>query len=136
MSVPQPCDGEEMAQKPARARKQSELTDVLVGKRLRYGRQITGVSRVALARPLGISVRAIRDDESGRRRLGAVHLAAAATAIEVSLAFFFEEDLPVMTHAAGDPTVLTPKEAYIIRPFCTLEEHQQNEIFDLIQLMI
>ncbi|HXY99067.1 MAG TPA: helix-turn-helix transcriptional regulator [Stellaceae bacterium] len=125
-----------MAQKPARRHKQPASTDLLVGNRLRYARQLTGTSEAALARILGVSVRTIKDYESGRRRLGAVHLAATAAAIEVSLAFFFEEDLPVMTLEAGDPTVLTPKEAYILRQFRSLERDRQDEIFELVQLMV
>lgn len=109
---------------------------MLIGKRLRYARQLTGTSEAALARILGVSARTIRDYESGRRRMGPVHLAATATAIEVSLAFFFEDDLPVVPFADGDPTVLTPKEAYIIRQFRSFEKAQQDEIFELVQLMI
>lgn len=125
-----------MTQKLAHRQKPRDPTDVLVGKRLHYARQLTGTSQAALARILGVSPRMVKEYENGHRRLGPVHLAAAATAIEVSLAFFFEEDLPVLTCAAGDPTVLTPKEAHIIRQFRTLPKAQQDEIFELVQYMV
>jgi transcriptional regulator with XRE-family HTH domain len=110
-------------------------TDVLVGKRLRYARQLAGLTAKDLAIALRIGERTISRCESGRSRLGATRLAAAATALGLPIAFFFEEDVPVGSTAADHPTMLTPAEAYIVRQFRTFEPHHKDEVLNLIHMI-
>lgn len=61
-----------------------------LGERIRKAREQRGLSQIQLGKLVGKDQRAISEIESGDRKLAATELPAYATALEVSLLYFFE----------------------------------------------
>ncbi len=71
-----------------------------VGRRLRMRRLLLGMSQERLGELLGLTFQQIQKYERGTNRLGASRLFEAARALEVDVAFFFD-DMPVDGNAHG-----------------------------------
>jgi transcriptional regulator with XRE-family HTH domain len=65
--------------------------DVHVGKRLRYARLLRGISQEELGDGIGVSFQAVQKYEQGENRLSASRLFRAATLLEQTVAYFFDE---------------------------------------------
>jgi len=64
--------------------------DVYVGNRIRTRRHLLSMSQSDLAEKVGITFQQIQKYEKGVNRCGGSRLAAIATALETSVAFFFD----------------------------------------------
>lgn len=71
-----------------------QAIDIHVGKRLRQQRKAKGLTQSGLAEMLGVTYQQIQKYESGSNRIAAGRLQALAGALEVPVAFFFEEAPP------------------------------------------
>ncbi len=72
-----------------------------VGRRLRMRRLLLGMSQERLGELLGLTFQQIQKYERGTNRLGASRLYEAARALDVDVAFFFEEVTADDTDAAA-----------------------------------
>lgn len=66
--------------------------DVAIGKRVRRRRLELGRTQDEVAAAIGIAERVLQEIETGERRAGGSLLTELAAALNVSLAFFFEDD--------------------------------------------
>ena len=73
------------------APKNPRPVDVEVGRRIRMRRQALGMSQEKLGEALGITFQQIQKYEKGTNRVGASRLAAIATTLSVSPAYFFPD---------------------------------------------
>jgi transcriptional regulator with XRE-family HTH domain len=79
--------------------KSSNSIDKHVGSRIRMRREMLTMSQTKLADALGISFQQVGQYEKGTYRIGASRLHHIAQILQVSVAFFFEGDMP----AGGEP---------------------------------
>jgi len=63
-----------------------------MGKKIRLRRVEQRISQSDLGEKLGISFQQVQKYEKGVNRVGAIHLQQIATALEVSVTFFYEGD--------------------------------------------
>jgi transcriptional regulator with XRE-family HTH domain len=78
-------------------------TDVRVGQRLRQRRTMLGLSQERLGELLGVSYQQVQKYERGINRIGSSRLHEISAALDVPVAYFFEEDEPL-----ARPAILPP----------------------------
>lgn len=66
--------------------------DILIGKRIRFRRNLLGLTQDALAKSLGISFQQIQKYESGQNKIYASRLYHIASMLKVPMSFFFEDE--------------------------------------------
>lgn len=110
-------------------------TDLLVGKRLRSARALSGLSQKELGAALGVSCHAINKYEKGRIRMSGARIAAAARVLHVPLSYFFEEDPPAPVPEPGMPTILSPVEVHVIRYFRGIRIDLQDDLLRIMRRM-
>lgn len=71
--------------------KKPNSIDVLVGTRVRLRRTTLGMSQRALAGAVGVTFQQIQKYEAGTNRIGASRLQAVAQALNVPMAYFFDD---------------------------------------------
>lgn len=71
-------------------RKKPNPTDIYVGQRIRFARNIEGMSQEALASILGITFQQVQKYEKGTNRVSASRLQHIANTFGVPVSFFFE----------------------------------------------
>lgn len=93
-------------------------TDIYVGGRIRLRRTMIGMSQERLAEFLGITFQQVQKYEKGTNRVGASRLQSIASALNVPVTFFFQQE-------AG-PLVLdgieTPSEEATLSEFMTSKD--------------
>lgn len=93
-------------------------TDVFVGSRIRTRRNMIGMSQERLADSLGITFQQVQKYEKGTNRVGASRLQAIATALNVPVMFFFQQE-----QGAGDLAGIgTPNEEHSLADFLSTKE--------------
>ena len=116
--------------------------DVHVGKRIRHRRWMVGMTQQQLGDKVGIKFQQIQKYETGMNRVSASRLWDIATALDVSINFFFEgiEDEAVVgeeyleTDTRGD--LLADKEALeLVRSYYSIPEQQRRRLFDLARVL-
>lgn len=113
--------------------------DVHVGKRIRHRRWILGTTQQQLAEKVGIKFQQIQKYETGMNRVSASRLWDIATALGVSIDFFFEGiDGPVAeaegSNMPGD--LLSDREALeLLRSYYAIPENQRRRLFDLARVL-
>lgn len=113
----------------------SGATDLLIGKRLRSARALSGLSQKALGAALGVSFHSINKYEKGRNRMSGARLAAASRVLRVPLSYFFEEDPPEPGPEPGVPTILSPVEVHVIRYFRGIKVELQDDLLRIMRRM-
>jgi transcriptional regulator with XRE-family HTH domain len=116
--------------------------DKQVGERVRMRRITCGVTQVQLADKLGITFQQIQKYEKGFNRIGASRLHQIAQALEVPVAFFFE-DLPGskgrFDKAVGDQFVQLMSTALGQRLIQAIsgvtDTNMRNKLLELIESM-
>jgi transcriptional regulator with XRE-family HTH domain len=66
--------------------------DIELGKRIRLRRVETDISQSALAEKIGVTFQQVQKYEKGVNRVGASRLQQIATALDVPVTFFFDDD--------------------------------------------
>jgi len=116
--------------------------DVHVGKRIRHRRWMVGMTQQQLGEVVGIKFQQIQKYETGMNRVSASRLWDIATALDVSISFFFEgldEDVVSMEDMMqpdqkGD--LLADKEALeLVRSYYAIPEQQRRRLFDLARVL-
>lgn len=82
--------------------------DVHVGRRLKLRRTLLGMSQERLAQILGVTFQQIQKYERGANRVGSSRLYDIANALDVPVAFFFEDLEDRKAHAGGLAESATP----------------------------
>ena len=80
-------------------KKKPNPIDVHVGSRIRFRRNMLGMSQEKLGESLGITFQQIQNYEQGTNRVGASRLQAIASILDVPVSFFFD-DAPGQSGAA------------------------------------
>ncbi len=85
------------------------IVDVVVGAAIRQRRKSLGMSQEQLGQALGLTFQQIQKYERGSNRISASKLYEAATALGVSIAFFFRDVRPADTGSdpVGDDAAVT-----------------------------
>lgn len=116
--------------------------DVHVGKRIRHRRWMVGMTQQQLGEVVGIKFQQIQKYETGMNRVSASRLWDIATALEVSISFFFEgiEDDVVTVGEMIEPQrkgdLLADKEALeLVRSYYAIPEQQRRRLFDLARVL-
>ncbi|HLJ64449.1 MAG TPA: helix-turn-helix domain-containing protein [Stellaceae bacterium] len=112
--------------KGKRGTRSPNVTDELVGCRLRQARLLRGISQDDLGAAIGVSFQAVQKYETGRNRLSAGRLAAAAKFLEVPLAFLFQDEMMV-TAPQGDTIGFTPMEIELVRSYRAITSEDRRE---------
>ncbi|MDD3446148.1 MAG: helix-turn-helix transcriptional regulator [Zavarzinia sp.] len=102
--------------------------DLQIGRRIRERRWLLGLSQEKLARRVGLKFQQIQKYETGGAKVSAGRLAALATALDVPIAYFYDEARP-----EGD--VLSREAADIARLFMELPQAQQDRLLDLVRTL-
>jgi len=116
--------------------------DVHVGKRIRHRRWMVGMTQQQLGEVVGIKFQQIQKYETGMNRVSASRLWDIATALDVSISFFFEgiEDDVVTVGEMIEPQqkgdLLADKEALeLVRSYYAIPEQQRRRLFDLARVL-
>jgi transcriptional regulator with XRE-family HTH domain len=65
--------------------------DVHVGSRIRFRRTLLGISQTILAEAIGLTFQQVQKYEKGNNRVSSSRLVDLASALDVSVSYFFEE---------------------------------------------
>ncbi|MDE3081592.1 MAG: helix-turn-helix transcriptional regulator [Paracoccaceae bacterium] len=111
--------------------------DAHVGKRIRHRRWMIGMTQQQLADKVGIKFQQIQKYETGMNRVSASRLWDIASALGVSIAFFFEGlegDQQAASKVEGD--IFADKEALeLLRSYYAIPEQQRRRLFDLARVL-
>jgi transcriptional regulator with XRE-family HTH domain len=111
--------------------------DVHVGKRIRHRRWMVGMTQQQLADKVGIKFQQIQKYETGMNRVSASRLWDIASAMGVSISFFFEGlagDNPAADDGSGD--LMADKEALLlVRTYYAIPEAQRRRLFELAKVL-
>ena len=114
--------------------------DVHVGKRIRHRRWLVGMTQQQLAEKVGIKFQQIQKYETGMNRVSASRLWDIATALSITVSFFFE-GLEETEASAGFETdvpndILKDKEDLeLVRSYYAIPETQRRCLFDLARVL-
>ncbi len=116
--------------------------DVHVGKRIRHRRWMVGMTQQQLGEVVGIKFQQIQKYETGMNRVSASRLWDIASALDVSISFFFEglDDDAVAVEDMMEPQLrgdlLADKEALeLVRSYYAIPEQQRRRLFDLARVL-
>lgn len=100
--------------------------DVGIGRLLRDARRLSGLTQKTLALTLGVSVWHYRKCESGRSRMTPSQLAQAASALDVPMAYLFQ-DLPGRRGPPAATGPFSPDEIEVIRSYRAIADMKVRE---------
>jgi transcriptional regulator with XRE-family HTH domain len=138
---------------PQRATKgKSNQIDVYVGSRVRQCRMLLGMSQEVLGKSVGLTFQKIQKYERGVNRIGACRLFSLGRALNIPVAFFFE-DMPKELEATGTPTApgfgestaapyeanpLANREAAeLVRAYLRIKDtNQRRKVLDLVRSLV
>ena len=72
--------------------KRASSVDASVGARVRYRRNLLGLSQTELGERIGVTFQQVQKYEKGVNRVGAARLQQIATALDVPVTFFYDGD--------------------------------------------
>ena len=111
--------------------------DAHVGKRVRHRRWMVGMTQQQLADRVGIKFQQIQKYETGMNRVSASRLWDIASAMGVSISFFFEGlagGHPAADDDSGD--LMADKEALLlVRTYYAIPEAQRRRLFELAKVL-
>ncbi len=103
----------EAKQLPVNRKGKPNSIDIHVGSRVRLRRTFLGFGQGKLGKAVGLTFQQIQKYERGANRIGASRLYALSCALDVPVAFFFE-DMPPEISGKGDKSVPGPAEQEIL----------------------
>ncbi len=116
--------------------------DVHVGKRIRHRRWMVGMTQQQLGEVVGIKFQQIQKYETGMNRVSASRLWDIASALDVSISFFFEGldsdevSMEKMMEPEQRGDLLADKEALeLVRSYYAIPEQQRRRLFDLARVL-
>ena len=114
--------------------------DVHVGKRIRHRRWLVGMTQQQLAERVGIKFQQIQKYETGMNRVSASRLWDIATALSISVSFFFEgldeAEASVAYESDAPNDILKDKEALeLVRSYYAIPETQRRRLFELARVL-
>ena len=118
--------------------------DLHVGNRVRQRRRLLGMTQQRLADAVRIRFQQIQKYESGANRISASRLWSLSKALDVPVAYFFEDvdEGSYANGAAGDLSAATPVDALqnkdtiaLVRAFYTMNDEPRRRLLDLARAM-
>ncbi|NNE89188.1 MAG: helix-turn-helix transcriptional regulator [Silicimonas sp.] len=114
--------------------------DAHVGKRIRHRRWLVGMTQQQLAEKVGIKFQQIQKYETGMNRVSASRLWDIASALSISVSFFFEgldETESAVAYESDAPNdILKDKEALeLVRSYYAIPETQRRRLFELARVL-
>lgn len=114
--------------------------DVHVGKRIRHRRWMSGTTQQQLAERVGIKFQQIQKYETGMNRVSASRLWDIASALGVTVDFFFEgmngAQLQDLQSQDAPSDILADREALeLLRSYYAIPEAQRRRLFDLARVL-
>lgn len=106
-------------------KRRANQVDFSVGSRLRQARLLAGASQEDVASAIGVTFQAVQKYESGKNRLAAGRLAAAAKFLNVPMSFFFLDNTEPPTAAVAED--LTAKEIKLLRYYRAIRSDAMRE---------
>jgi transcriptional regulator with XRE-family HTH domain len=115
MSGPSATDGARRRARRTVREHGPDPVDLHVGRRLRQARLLHGISQEELGEGIGVSFQAVQKYEQGENRLSASRLFRAATLLNQTVAFFFEDLEP--GKPADAPSAFSREELELVRHY-------------------
>ncbi len=119
-----------------------QITDKLVGQKLRQKRTLLGLSQAEVAAKVGITFQQLQKYEQGINRIGASRLFSLSQALETDISFFFDFSPEENTKGQSketdrhDPTN-TRETLELVRAYSKItDEKLRHEIRELIQVIL
>lgn len=114
--------------------------DVHVGKRIRHRRWLVGMTQQQLAEKVGIKFQQIQKYETGMNRVSASRLWDIASALSITVSFFFEgldeAEASVAFETDVPNDILKDKEALeLVRSYYAIPETQRRRLFELARVL-
>jgi transcriptional regulator with XRE-family HTH domain len=123
--------GNKVAITPDKSMRKAEPIDLIIASRIRQRRNEFGLSQVELAQKVGLSLQQIGKYESGGNRVSAARLFTIATALEVSVMWFYKDiDVGVDTNFSLKSAVASLDEATVrklLEAFACLSTEQERK---------
>jgi transcriptional regulator with XRE-family HTH domain len=119
----------------------AHVVDTHVGKRIRQRRWLIAMTQERLADVVGIRFQQIQKYETGANRVSASRLWDIARALDVPVAYFFDE-MPQECDSRGaakynvPDDLMSDREAMeLIRSYYAIPEHQRRSLFELARVL-
>lgn len=111
--------------------------DIHVGKRIRQRRLLASMTQQQLAEYLGIKFQQVQKYETGANRVSASRLWNIASALKVSISFFFEGYGDLDDNRTGTAIdLMAEKEAVsLVRSYYAIPEAQRRRLFELAKVL-
>ncbi|VEJ45841.1 helix-turn-helix domain-containing protein [Bartonella vinsonii] len=111
--------------------KNPHFNDISVGRKIRFRRNVMGLSQKQLSNHLGVTYQQIQKYEKGLNRVGAGRLKEIADILDVPISFFYT-DLSTKEDAYHDEKILNKAEYLLLKGFRVLKPERQKAILRLV----
>ncbi|WP_339862292.1 helix-turn-helix transcriptional regulator [Paremcibacter congregatus] len=116
--------------------KKPDPVDIHVGSRVRLRRTLLGISQSTLGDKLSVTFQQVQKYERGANRIGSSRLYRIAEALDVPVAFFFD-DMPeeITGKAPSGPSMsnVTVKDMRLLHELSELSDIQQKAVLNVIR---
>lgn len=114
--------------------RRADSRDHDVGQRVRARRLACGLTQARLAKRIGVTFQQVQHYENGVNRIGAGRLQRIATALDVPIAFFFENSTSAAQEARShaDSVLASERSSGAIRIVKALNRIERREVRNLI----
>ncbi|WP_412057476.1 helix-turn-helix domain-containing protein [Bartonella sp. DGB2] len=124
-------------------KKKPDPTDVYVGARIRFRRNMLGLSQEKLGEKLGVTFQQVQKYEKGTNRVGASRLQAIAAILDVPVAYFFENSQKTQAaESFAEPDAIfldfcsSSEGIQLMRAFANIREARvRRKIIDLVKAL-
>lgn len=106
--------------------------DMLVGKRIRQGRWLRGVTQQQLGDASGCKFQQIQKYETGANRVSASRLWDIARALNLPVTYFYDDERPATSQA--EP-VIDRETAELLRAMLAVPKNKRQAVLELLRSM-
>jgi transcriptional regulator with XRE-family HTH domain len=103
--------------------------DILVGKRIRAGRHLRGVTQQDLGEAIGVKFQQVQKYETGANRVSASKLMEIARTLDMPITYFFGQ------LETGVDDVLDPQVGRLLRLVAAMDERRRQALMDMAESM-
>jgi transcriptional regulator with XRE-family HTH domain len=119
--------------------KMKHPVDVHVGKRIRHRRWQVGMTQQQLADAVGIKFQQIQKYETGMNRVSASRLWDIASALDISIGYFFEGTEQsadgVAPHGSGSDVLADREALELLRAYYAMPQTHRRRLFELARVL-
>ncbi len=119
-----------------RGTKRTTEVDGVIGAKIRMRRGELGMTQTDLAKQLGVTFQQVQKYEQGKNRVGGSRLAGVAKALDVPVAYFFDQSSEEMEAVSG--SLLNTRGAVsLLKAFASIDSRQQRQaVINLARAMV